>query len=55
MKNEKFINAIGEIGDDLIMKAHLAYSKRVKRHMALYALAIAVFICLIAIAIIILF
>ena len=55
MKNEKFINAIGEIGDDLIMKAHFAYSKRVKQHMALYALAIVVFICLVAIAIIILF
>lgn len=52
MKNKKFINAIGTIGDDLVIKAHSACSKRVKRHKALYALAIAAFICLIAIVII---
>ena len=39
MKNEKFINAAGKIGLDLVIKAHSVYSKKaVNKRAIIYAL-----------------
>lgn len=48
MKNEKYINAIGKIDDDMIIKAHSDRRDRIKKKSnKLYALVFAIIVCLI--------